>query len=101
MSEIERVIINLHGGRDDGMTYDSRGSDSHSSVCARGVWAVTQGEIGKIFLGHGREFTERLVAGEVDSRYHKYAVTERLDKDGTATLRAEFVGVYDPNSKKD
>ena len=100
MAEIERVIFNLFGGRDDGMVYDSRSDDSHSSVCARGVWAVTQGEVGKRFLGHSREFTDRLASGDVDARYHKYEVTERQDDGGTVTLRADFVGVYDPNSEQ-
>ena len=100
MSNIERVIFKLFGGRDDGMVYDSRSGDSHSSVCARGVWAVTQGEIGKVFLGHSKEFTERLVSGDVDARYHKYKITERHDDGDTVTLRADFVGVYDPNSEQ-
>jgi hypothetical protein len=95
MGEIERVIVRLHGGHDDGVSYDTHGP--HRRVEAHGVYLATGGAIGEVFFAPGDvAHLTQYIFGEVEYRLHRYKITERQETGGVLTLRADFDGVYEP-----
>jgi hypothetical protein len=90
---IKRVIVSLNGGRDDGVVLDTHDGDRKGD--ARGVYAVTQGKIGEIFLApSGPEHLSLYLVGEVEYRPHKYRITARNEDEDVLAIRADYHGLH-------